>query len=82
MIYTEEFVLNAMLALRKAKAAGTALTEHVLTCGRCELLGGPDIEVRLCPEARPLKDAWTAAFEDAKPYGEIIEMGENQGGHA
>lgn len=82
MIYSEEFVMNAMLALRKAKEAGTALSEHVLTCGRCEHLGGPDIEVRLCQEARPLKDAWSAAFADARPYGEIIEMGENMGGRA
>jgi len=82
MIYSEEFVMNAMLALRKAKEAGAALAEHTLTCGKCRHLGGPDIEVVLCPEARPLKDAWTLAFADATPYGRIIEMGENMGGRA
>lgn len=81
-MFSEEFVMNAMLALRKAKDAGTALSEHVLTCGRCEHLGGPDIEVVLCVQARPLKDAWAAAFKDAEPYGKIIEMGENMGGRA
>jgi hypothetical protein len=82
MNWPEEFVQAGLRTLDQAHRAGEKLMEHCLTCGRCEHLGGEDLDVRMCAEAKGLHAAYKALYEESKPYMDLVRQGGSTGGRA
>lgn len=65
---TPEFAAIAWLKFEEATAAGEALCDHCLTCGKCEHMGDDDLSVKMCGEAKLLNVKWELLMDDARPY--------------
>lgn len=68
-----EFVAKAKLLFDEAMAAGDALCNHCLTCGKCVHHGDDDLSVTMCAEAKLLNLRWELLRDAAQPYREELK---------
>jgi hypothetical protein len=67
------FIAKATLIFDEAMAAGDALCNHCLHCGKCVHHGDDDLSVTMCPEAKVLNLRWELLKDAAIPYMEELK---------